>query len=512
MPDSTVNIKLVTSADTSGADKTAAAVRKVEQATRAASATERQRADSLEKAAGSLNALHGAQTRAGGSNRNLGNALLQTSRGIQDMQYGLAGAVNNLEGIATALGLGAGVAGVVTVLAVAVQQLGPKVIDMLKSFDGAAQVKASIMALQEQLGKTEPVDAAAKAAERYRAEITAGEKAVKDENSAIDAQIKLLTLQAASKRSAAEFALEQGIQDVQAQGLPKDQEAAIIAERRIQFAEQQRAAEDELAISRLNAAAEQRSNAEQAAQDAAAELADINAKIERTQQYNTLLEQEKGLRDELTSATTAAENAARRGTPSDEAEMRRRELSGQLENNQAAQAAVVAQGVGNLPSLVGLQGIAQGRAQGAGDAANAARRAAADAADQERLQAEERAAELERERQRIGRGLRPGVFDAANLQQPAPLFGPAPLPTARPGVALPVGGAPASLPGYAQPLPQLDTAAKATQQAALSGDQSAESVIRFAETTTSEMERLRKANEAMQRKLTTLETQMKNQR
>jgi hypothetical protein len=509
---STVNIKLVTSADTSGADKTADAVRKVEQATKAASATERQRAASLEQAAGSLNALHGAQTRASGSNRNLGNALLQTSRGIQDMQYGLAGAVNNLEGIATALGLGAGVAGVVTVLAVAVQQLGPKVIDMLKSFDGAAQVKASIMALQEQLGKTEPVDAAAKAAERYRAEITAGEKAVKDENSAIDAQIKLLTLQAASKRSAAEFALEQGIQDVQAQGLPKDQEAAIIAERRIQFAEQQRAAEDELAISRLNAAAEQRSNAEQAAQDAAAELADINAKIERTQRYQTLLAQVGALRSELAKAEIQAEAAQSAGIADPQAEGRAASARAAVAANEAAQAAVVAQGVGNLPSLVGLRGIAQGRAQGAGDAANAARRAAADAADQERLQAEERAAELERERQRIGRGLRPGVFDGDNLQQVASPLGVSPLPTARPGVALPGGGAPASPLGGVQPLPQLDTAAKATQQAALSGDQSAESVIRFAETTTSEMERLRKANEAMQRKLTTLETQMKNQR
>jgi hypothetical protein len=59
-----------------------------------------------------------------GANMNM--AILQASRGIQDFQAaGLMGIVNNVEGIATAFGMGAGVAGMVTLAAVAIQSLSP---------------------------------------------------------------------------------------------------------------------------------------------------------------------------------------------------------------------------------------------------------------------------------------------------------------------------------------------------------------------------------------------------
>lgn len=557
---STVNIKLVTSADTSGADRINAALgittererelakmrsqflsaaeAEVEtvknlaaESLKAAKAREqevkavnpwisasRNQSAAMETYRNTLSTVVVAKDQVAKRAVNLGNAMLQTSRGIQDAQYGLAGMVNNLEGIATALGLGAGVAGVVTVLAVAVQQLGPRVIEMLKSFDGAAQVRESISALQAQLGTTEPVDAATVASERYREEIRRSEQAVKDQNSAIDAQIKLLTLQAAAKRSQAEFELEQGIQDIQAQGLPQDEEAAIIAERRIQFAEQQRAAEDDLAVARLNAATEQRSNAEQAAQDAAAELASINAKIERTSRYMDLLQEEKRLRDAVSQAESDARAlTSGEGPVSEDAILEARRLRQNADNalaaNKSDQAALVAQGVGNLPALGAQRRLAQPRAESTGAAAETARKAAADAAAQERAQAQERAAELERERQRIGRGLRPGVFDGANAQLIAdPFTGIAPLPRGAPAVPLPRNAQPPAPLGPGGFNANFDAATNATQQAALTGEQSAESVIRFAETTTSEMERLRKSNEDMKRKLTTLETRLKNQR
>lgn len=61
-----------------------------------------------------------------GSNMNM--AILQASRGIQDFQAaGLMGIVNNVEGIATAFGMGAGVAGMVTLAAVAIQSLTPAI-------------------------------------------------------------------------------------------------------------------------------------------------------------------------------------------------------------------------------------------------------------------------------------------------------------------------------------------------------------------------------------------------
>lgn len=59
-----------------------------------------------------------------GANMNM--AILQASRGIQDFQAaGLMGIVNNVEGIASAFGLGAGVAGMATLAAVAIQSLSP---------------------------------------------------------------------------------------------------------------------------------------------------------------------------------------------------------------------------------------------------------------------------------------------------------------------------------------------------------------------------------------------------
>ena len=59
---------------------------------------------------------------------NMNMAILQASRGIQDFQAaGLMGMVNNVEGIASAFGLGAGVAGMVTLAAVAIQSLTPAI-------------------------------------------------------------------------------------------------------------------------------------------------------------------------------------------------------------------------------------------------------------------------------------------------------------------------------------------------------------------------------------------------
>lgn len=59
-----------------------------------------------------------------GSNMNM--AILQASRGIQDFQAaGLMGIVNNVEGIAAGFGVGAGVAGMATLAAVAIQGLSP---------------------------------------------------------------------------------------------------------------------------------------------------------------------------------------------------------------------------------------------------------------------------------------------------------------------------------------------------------------------------------------------------
>jgi hypothetical protein len=74
------------------------------------------------------NSVSQATQKATQSTGNMNMAILQASRGIQDFQAaGLMGMVNNVEGIASAFGLGAGVAGMATLAAVAIQSLMPAI-------------------------------------------------------------------------------------------------------------------------------------------------------------------------------------------------------------------------------------------------------------------------------------------------------------------------------------------------------------------------------------------------
>lgn len=84
-------------------------------------------ASEAEKAAGSLD-------KAGKSGVNMGQSLLQGGRAIQDFaQGGIGGILNNIEGVAAALGLGAGVAGAATVAGVAIALAGPPILNFFKS-------------------------------------------------------------------------------------------------------------------------------------------------------------------------------------------------------------------------------------------------------------------------------------------------------------------------------------------------------------------------------------------
>jgi len=66
---------------------------------------------------------------AGGSRRNLGQAALEGSRALEDLQYGIGGVVNNIPSLVMALGGGAGLTAAISVAAVGVHQL-------IKNFSG----------------------------------------------------------------------------------------------------------------------------------------------------------------------------------------------------------------------------------------------------------------------------------------------------------------------------------------------------------------------------------------
>lgn len=78
--------------------------------------------------------LDKAARKSGSGMVGFGQAMLQGSRAVQDFQAaGLMGMVNNVEGLAAALGLGAGLSGVATLAFVALQVLGPKLAEVFGS-------------------------------------------------------------------------------------------------------------------------------------------------------------------------------------------------------------------------------------------------------------------------------------------------------------------------------------------------------------------------------------------
>jgi hypothetical protein len=215
--------------------------------------------------------LDQSQDKVAGSGKNMGNALLQGSRAIQDMQYGLAGAVNNLEGIASALGLGAGVAGVVTVLAVAVQTLGPKVVEWFASLDKeGAKVKATAQtfeAFTAQLREGfDPAQQAAKASsEAFEAQLTKERTAIDDARGALEIYIQNLRLKNQIQDTADQAIERRRIEDIRALNLPPEEQArreALVkqatldarkARQEQEAAAAEQAAKDEIELARAQA-------------------------------------------------------------------------------------------------------------------------------------------------------------------------------------------------------------------------------------------------------------------
>lgn len=70
-------------------------------------------------------------TKQGGGLAGSAQGLLNISRAIDDVQYGFRGVINNIEGIVTGLGFGAGVAGAATIAAVALNAIVPKIAEIV---------------------------------------------------------------------------------------------------------------------------------------------------------------------------------------------------------------------------------------------------------------------------------------------------------------------------------------------------------------------------------------------
>lgn len=268
-----LDIKLKTTADLSGAKAVEKALDQVNQA--------------VTKTAVS-------QDKAAKSGANMGQALLQGSRGIQDFQAaGLNGVVNNLEGIATAMGMGAGVAGVVTVLAVAIQTLGPKVVEWFKSLDteGAKldQLKGRFAGFAEQLrGDFDPAQEAAKeGSEEFQ-------KSLKKEADEMD------KLKTATATFIEQLRLKNQIQDTADQSLERRQIEDIRANKSL--TPEQAAAQEAIVRKRTLDARKARDEQESAEVIIAAETATRLAGESVTTKTTEVAAAERNVRDAKTSA------------------------------------------------------------------------------------------------------------------------------------------------------------------------------------------------------------------
>ena len=107
---------------------------------------------SATRAAAAGDKLEQATEKVGKSSANSAMAMLQLGRGVQDFQAaGLNGIVNNFEGLALALGLGSGVAGVATLAAVAAQSLMPQIKALIGSLGDGDRTAAGMAAALDKI-------------------------------------------------------------------------------------------------------------------------------------------------------------------------------------------------------------------------------------------------------------------------------------------------------------------------------------------------------------------------
>ena len=93
----------------------------------------------------------------GGGGRNVGQAALEASRAIEDLQYGFNGIINNIPSLVMGLGAGAGVAGAFSLVAVAGYQVYKNADSISAAFGGTAAetkvLKAQIKDLGDEFNK-----------------------------------------------------------------------------------------------------------------------------------------------------------------------------------------------------------------------------------------------------------------------------------------------------------------------------------------------------------------------
>lgn len=133
-------------------------------------------AAALQRLTQELKAAERAAGISGGGMKNMGQAALEASRGLEDLQYGLGGVVNNIPSLVMAFGGGAGLTAAISIAAVSINQLVKHWGDLSRLFEETTQIPRAagdIKGLKDELEKArERMEALGKQSGVTAAELT----------------------------------------------------------------------------------------------------------------------------------------------------------------------------------------------------------------------------------------------------------------------------------------------------------------------------------------------------
>lgn len=185
------------------------------------------------------------------TSRNNAQALLETSRAFEDMQYGIRGVLNNIPSLVQSLGMGAGMAGGISIAAVAATALLPKLSEWLgltEALDEA--LGGTARRLREQADAagaklTAALGMATKESDAFAAQQYKEEQATKAANDELERSAQLLETRAKIQMLQEDAALAAEVENIKAQKLSAKDETAAIAKAKLGSAQRKAATEEQ---------------------------------------------------------------------------------------------------------------------------------------------------------------------------------------------------------------------------------------------------------------------------
>lgn len=254
------------------------------------------------------------------SGRNNAAAMLELSRAVEDAQYGIRGILNNIPMLVQSLGMGAGMAGGISIAAVAATSLLPVLSEWLgltQALDDALggtskklreQADAAGAKLSQALGLATQHSDLFAAAQRKE------EEAIKAANDELDRNVKLLDARSRIALMMEDADLAAQVEGIKASGLSAQDESAAIAQAKMQSAQRKAAQEEQARIAQMQLATGGRDAALGELTQATARRQDLQRRLIDGAIYEGAVSDAALMRDKLAELQLEKENSDRRGT------------------------------------------------------------------------------------------------------------------------------------------------------------------------------------------------------